>query len=58
MGEDVSYLVVIEDVLSDEKSKGSIFMHKMVIQLNMFAMSVKYRIDRHVQSIEIVTVED
>jgi hypothetical protein len=58
MGEDVSYLVVIEDVLSDEKSKGNIFMHKMVIQLNMFAMSVKHRIDRHVQSIEIVTVED
>jgi len=58
MGEDVSYLVVIEDVLSDEKSKGNIFMHKMVIQLNMFAMSVKHRIDHHVQSIEIVTVED
>jgi hypothetical protein len=58
MGEDVSYLVVSGDMLSDEKSKGNTFMQKMIIQLNMFAMSVKHRIDHHVQSTEIVTVED
>jgi hypothetical protein len=58
MGEDVSYLVVSGDMLSDEKSKGNTFMQKMIIQLNMFAMSVKHRIDHHVQSTEIVTAED
>jgi transposase len=46
------------DVLSNEKSKGNTFTYKMVIQLNVFAMSIKHRIDSHVQRTEIITEED
>lgn len=46
------------DVLSNEKSKGNTFAYKIVIQLNVFATSMKHRIDSHVQRTEIITVED
>ena len=45
-------------MLSDEKIKGNTFTHKVVIQFNVFATSVKHGIDSHVQGTEIVTVED
>ena len=49
-GKEVCYLLFSGDMLSNEKSKCNSFAHKMVIQLDVFATSMKHRIYYHVKS--------
>lgn len=44
--------------MSDEKPKCNSFVHKMIIQLNMFTTSMKHQINYHMKSTMVVVVED
>ena len=56
-GEEVYYLLFSGDMLSDEKYKCNLFAHKMVIQFDVFATSMKHQIYCHVKSTCVITVE-
>ena len=53
----ISYLVINGDIVGDKMPKCNTFTHKMKIQFNVFATSLKHKIDDHMKSTEIVTVE-
>ena len=56
LSEQISNLIIGRNVVSDKMAKSNSFMDILIIQFNVLATGMKYWIDGHVKSIEIITV--
>ena len=56
LSEQIRNLIIGRNVVSDKMAKGNSFANIVIAQFNVLAAGMKYWIDGHVKSTEIITV--